>query len=71
MSSMRRQVNHGLNKPMFGFATPKSAEDTSTMRKHFVAATGEFVGTWLFLFTAYLGIALSRKSSSTAQMHTY
>jgi hypothetical protein len=55
---MRRQVSHGLSKPMFGFVTPKFAEDTSAIRKHFVAASGEFVGTFLFLFTAFLGIAL-------------
>ena len=56
MSSIQRQVSHGLNKPMFGYLTPKSAEDSSTLRKHFVAAAGEFVGTFLFLFTAYLGM---------------
>jgi hypothetical protein len=57
MSAMRRQVSHDLKKPMFGFVTPKSTKDTSTIRKHFVAASGEFVGTFLFLFTAFLGIA--------------
>lgn len=31
----------------------------STMRKHFVAATGEFVGTFLFLFLAFLGHSMS------------
>ena len=42
MSTMRRQVSHGLDKPMFGFMTPKSAQDSSAIRKHFVAAAGEF-----------------------------
>jgi hypothetical protein len=41
---------------MYGFLTPKSAKDTSALRKHFVASVGEFVGTFMFLFTAYLGM---------------
>jgi aquaporin related protein len=48
-----------MDKPMLGYFTPKSAEDSSALRKHFVAATGEFVGTFLFLLTAYLGHAMS------------
>jgi hypothetical protein len=56
MSALKRQVSHGLDKPMFGFIAPKSTEDTSALRKHFIAASGEFVGTFLFLFTAFLGI---------------
>lgn len=44
---------------MFGYFTPKTAEESSAFRKHFVAAAGEFVGTFLFLFTAYLGHAMS------------
>jgi aquaporin related protein len=40
---------------MLGFFTPKSVDNESELRKHFVAASGEFVGTFLFLFTAYLG----------------
>jgi len=40
---------------MLGFFTPKAVQNESTLRKHFVAASGEFVGTFLFLFTAYLG----------------
>jgi aquaporin related protein len=55
MSGIKRQASHHLNKPMFGYFTPKSAADSSALRKHFVAAVGEFVGTFLFLFTAYLG----------------
>jgi hypothetical protein len=58
MPGLRRQASHHLDKPMYGFFTPKSAKDTSALRRHFVAAVGEFVGTFMFLFTAYLGIEL-------------
>lgn len=33
----------------------KSPQDASAARNHFVAASGEFVGTFLFLFIAYCG----------------
>jgi hypothetical protein len=46
-----------LEKPVFGFVTPKSTEDTSAIRKHSIAASGKLIGTFLFLFTAFLGIA--------------
>jgi aquaporin related protein len=59
MDSMSRTKSHHLNRPLFGFFTPKSAADSSAIRGHFVAAAGEFVGTFLFLFTAYLGHAMS------------
>ena len=51
---------------MLGFFTPKSVNNESTLRKHFVAASGEFVGTFLFLFTAYLG----RCPNALAYYHT-
>lgn len=63
MAAIQRQMSHGLNKPMFGYFTPKSAADSSALRQHFVAAAGEFVGTFLFLFTAYLGHAMSVQSA--------
>lgn len=63
MAAIQRQVSHRLNKPMFGYLTPKTAEDSSALRKHFVAASGEFVGTFLFLFTAFLGHAMSVRSA--------
>lgn len=44
---------------MLGYFTPKTAAESSAFRAHFVAASGEFVGTFLFLFTAYLGHAMS------------
>ena len=59
MDSTSRTKSHHLNQPMFGFFNPKSAADSSAIRGHFVAAVGEFVGTFLFLFTAYLGHAMS------------
>jgi hypothetical protein len=58
MSSQRQTRHehaHSFDKPMLGFFTPKSVDNESELRKHFVAASGEFVGTFLFLFTAYLG----------------
>ena len=33
-----------------GYFTPKSLEDSPDLRKHLVAAGGEFIGTFLFLF---------------------
>jgi aquaporin related protein len=59
MDTMSRTKTHHLNQPMFGLFTPKSAADSSAIRGHFVAAAGEFVGTFFFLFTAYLGHAMS------------
>ncbi|KAM0706034.1 hypothetical protein Q7P35_007394 [Cladosporium inversicolor] len=55
----RHEHAHGFDKPMLGFFTPKSVNNESALRKHFVAASGEFVGTFLFLFTAYLGHSMS------------
>lgn len=49
---------------MFGYFIPKNAADSSALRKHLVAASGEFVGTFLFLFTAYLGHAMSVQSAT-------
>ncbi|KAK5173084.1 uncharacterized protein LTR77_003206 [Saxophila tyrrhenica] len=50
---------HGFDKPMGGFVQPKSAAMSSAVRGHFVAATGEFVGTFMFLFFAFLGHLMS------------
>ncbi|KAM0712123.1 hypothetical protein Q7P37_011217 [Cladosporium fusiforme] len=55
-----------MNKPMFGYLTPKSASESSALRKHFIAAAGEFVGTFLFLFTAYLGHSMSVQTAPDA-----
>lgn len=43
-----------LSKPQ-----PKNASERSEARKHAVAASGEFVGTFLFLFFAFLGHSMS------------
>jgi hypothetical protein len=48
-----------LQEPMYGIIKPKDSADVGEVRKHFVAAAGEFVGTFLFLFTAFLGHAMS------------
>lgn len=63
MSSTHRQVSHALDKPMFGYFTPKTSDESSAFRAHFVAASGEFVGSFLFLFTAFLGHAMSVQSA--------
>jgi hypothetical protein len=42
MSNPGRPVKHSLDKPMYGFGTPKAGADSSAARKHFVAAAGEF-----------------------------
>lgn len=70
MPSLQKQASHHLDKPMFGYFTPKSAEDASALRGHFVAAAGEFVGTYLFLFTAFLGMYHSVKSISNRALLT-
>lgn len=44
---------------MGGFLTPKDPATASAARNHFVAASGEFVGTFLFLFMAFLGHLMS------------
>lgn len=50
------EKSHGFDKPFLGFlGNPRNADDQSAILKHFVAATGEFVGTFLFLFFAFLG----------------
>jgi len=48
-----------LNKPMFGHISSNTEHHWSAPNKHFVAAAGEFVGTFLFLFTGYLIHAMS------------
>ncbi|KAI6793700.1 aquaporin-like protein [Hortaea werneckii] len=50
------EKSHGFDKPFLGFlGNPRNTENQSAILKHFVAATGEFVGTFLFLFFAFLG----------------
>lgn len=63
MPSLARQQSYHLNKPLYGLLPVKSQSEASTLRNHFVAAAGEFVGTFLFLFTAYLGHSMSVSST--------
>ena len=44
----------------------RHASTASTARKHFVAATGEFVGTFMFLFIAFLGHSMSVTQAATS-----
>ena len=47
---------HGFDKPFLRYlGNPRNTGDQSANLKHFVAATGELVGTFLFLFFAFLG----------------
>jgi aquaporin related protein len=55
----KRSNSLSLSKPMFGLLKPHPAEHWSAPNKHFIATAGEFVGTFLFLLTAYLGHAMS------------
>ena len=50
---------HSLDKPFGGFIKTKKQADQSEVTKHLVAASGEFVGTFLFLFFAFLGHSMS------------
>lgn len=56
---MGRDSKHSFDKPLGGFLPTKNAADQSELRKHFVAASGEFVGTFLFLFISFLGHSMS------------
>ncbi|KAK3670793.1 putative aquaporin-3 [Recurvomyces mirabilis] len=47
---------HSASNPFFGFFGPtKDAKTVSTLQGHLVAMSGEFVGTFMFLFLAYAG----------------
>jgi aquaporin rerated protein, other eukaryote len=59
---------HSFEKPMGGFVQPRNAADTSAIRGHFVAASGEFVGTFMFLLFAFLGHQMSA-SQQVATAH--
>lgn len=55
MGPNRSEKKHGFDKPLGGYFQPRSQSQRSDLRNHFVAAAGEFVGTFMFLFFAYLG----------------
>ena len=50
---MHPDSKHRLNRPIPGYFTPKSLAESPDLRKHLVAAGGEFIGTYLFLFGEY------------------
>jgi len=50
---------HSLSKPFGGYLQPRNPEDASAIRGHFVAATGEFVGTFMFLLFGFLGHSMA------------
>lgn len=50
---MHPDAKHRLNRPILGYFTPKSLAESPDLRKHLVAAGGEFIGTYLFLFGEY------------------
>ncbi|KAK4544696.1 hypothetical protein LTR36_003945 [Oleoguttula mirabilis] len=55
MGSKDQGKNHSFDQPFGGYLAPKDPATASAARNHFVAASGEFVGTFLFLFMAFLG----------------
>ncbi|CAK4032766.1 hypothetical protein BAUCODRAFT_74703, partial [Lecanosticta acicola] len=48
-----------FDKPMGGLIAPKDPAEEARFRNDFVAATGEFVGTFLFLLFAFLGHSMA------------
>lgn len=44
---------HGLGRPLLGYFTLRPLEESPDLRKHLVAAGGELIGTFLFLFGEY------------------
>lgn len=59
---MPRQQNggskeHSFGEPFGGYLTPKPSDEKSEMRKHLIAASGEFVGT--FVSSSSVGIILA------------
>ncbi|TKA73142.1 hypothetical protein B0A55_10363 [Friedmanniomyces simplex] len=51
---------HSASNPFFGFlGATKDAKTASALQGHLVAMSGEFVGTFMFLFLAYCGHTMS------------
>ncbi|KAK4629495.1 Aquaporin-1 [Fulvia fulva] len=44
-----------FDQPFAGYAQPRDPGSQNAARNHFIAATGEFVGTFMFLLFAFLG----------------
>ncbi|KAK3615034.1 hypothetical protein LTR56_026850 [Elasticomyces elasticus] len=54
------EKKHSASNPFFGFLGPaKDATTSSALQAHLVAMSGEFVGTFMFLFLAYCGHTMS------------
>ncbi|TKA71150.1 hypothetical protein B0A55_08249 [Friedmanniomyces simplex] len=54
-----QRKKRSMDQPLFGLIAPKDPATQSTLRNHFIAASGEFVGTFLFLLFGYLGHSMS------------
>ncbi|KAF2165476.1 hypothetical protein M409DRAFT_24326 [Zasmidium cellare ATCC 36951] len=73
MSSFSKTAMHAtssesvMHKPLFGYFEPSNSHQQSELRNHLVAATGEFVGTYMFFLLGFLGhsAAMREDSSST------
>ncbi|KAH9823722.1 putative MIP aquaporin TC1A8 family protein [Teratosphaeria destructans] len=55
----RKRARHTADQPFFGFFKTHHPDSQSSMLAHFVASSGEFVGTFLFLYFAFLGHLMS------------
>lgn len=54
-----REKDPAYGKGLSKFLQQRPATERSPWTQHFIAATGEFVGTFMFLFLAYLGHLMS------------
>ncbi|KAK4503135.1 hypothetical protein PRZ48_006562 [Zasmidium cellare] len=67
MSSFSKTAMHAtssksvMHKPLYGYFEPSDSYRQSGLRNHLVAATGEFVGTYIFLLLAFLGHSAALK----------
>ncbi|KAF2770250.1 aquaporin-like protein [Teratosphaeria nubilosa] len=55
----KKRPRHTADQPFFGFFKTHHPDSQSSMLAHFVASSGEFVGTFLFLYFAFLGHLMS------------
>lgn len=59
MPTMRQQPSQRGSRPSSRQRRPKPPVERTAARNHFVAATGEFVGTFMFLYLAFLGHSMA------------
>lgn len=52
-SIMSGDSDRRFSRPLLGCFNPKSLQESPALRQHLVAAGGEFIGTYLFLFGKY------------------